>query len=89
MIKGVNKQIVEINYTKNDYIEKAILIINPSKATVPKDIISKKANEYMKTITSQESKPPSKKPKTAKAIIVWGSLLLVALSFAIIFLFFL
>lgn len=55
MIKGVNKQIVEINYTKNDYIEKAILIINPSKSSVSKEIISQKADDYMQTIISKKN----------------------------------
>lgn len=54
MIKGVNKQIVEINYTKNDYIEKAILIINPSKSALSKEIISQKANDYMQTIINKK-----------------------------------
>lgn len=90
MIKGVNKQIVEINYTKNDYIEKAILIINPSKAEVPKDIISRKANEYMKTITTQDSPVKSKKIGSSKKAAYFGiSFTLLILSLAAIFLFFL
>lgn len=76
MIKGVNKQIVEINYTKNDYIEKAILIINPSKSAIPKAVLSKKADDYMKTITNQ--KPPPKAKDLTKIRIAILSILLSA-----------
>ena len=31
MLKGVNKSVVEINNTDNEYIEKAILFIKPDK----------------------------------------------------------
>ena len=34
MIKGVNRKIVEINRTGNDYFEKAILFINPQKLAI-------------------------------------------------------
>lgn len=47
MIKGVNKQIVEINCTKDDYIQKAILFVNPQKSSVSRDIINIKAQNYL------------------------------------------
>lgn len=47
MIKGVNKQIIEINSTRNEYIEKAILFINPQKAQIPQRIINQKAQSYL------------------------------------------
>lgn len=47
LIKGVNKQIVEINCTRDEYIEKAILFVNPQKMNVSKAIIAKKAQEYL------------------------------------------
>ena len=31
MIRGVNKQIIEINETENEYFEKAILFVRPKK----------------------------------------------------------
>lgn len=49
-LKGVNKQIVEINYTKNDYVEKAILIINPEKKYLGESIIKNKAQGYLDTL---------------------------------------
>lgn len=56
MIKGVNKQIVEINYTKNDYIEKAILIIKPEKSKLPKAFLTQKADSYMQSLLPKSTK---------------------------------
>ena len=54
MIKGVNKQIVEINYTNDEYIQKAILIINPSKSSLDETTIRQKADDYMQTVVSEQ-----------------------------------
>lgn len=70
MIKGVNKQIVEINYTQNDYIEKAILIINPEKSKLSKDLIKQKADAYMKTLLPEQS--ADKLEKRRKHLSVFG-----------------
>lgn len=50
MIKGVNKQIVEINDTQNEYIEKAILILNPQKSRLPRQELEEKALKYINTL---------------------------------------
>ena len=46
MLKGVNKSVVEINNTDNDYIEKAILFIKPDKQGSHLAIINLNANKY-------------------------------------------
>lgn len=92
MIKGVNKQIVEINYTKNDYIEKAILIINPNKSCLPKAIITQKADDYMKTIMNKKSDPErvlpqhrkQKKQTISKPVMILSILLLLMLILLIV-----
>lgn len=69
MIKGVNKQIVEINYTQNDYIEKAILIINPEKSKLSKELINQKADAYMKTLLpAGETKPGVEKAHPLRGV---------------------
>lgn len=50
MIKGVNKQIVEINCTRDEYIERAILFVNPQKAKLPRELLEKKAGDYLNTL---------------------------------------
>lgn len=82
MIKGVNKRIVEINYTRDDYIERAILFINPEKARLPKPLLDQKAEAYMKTIIPAKPVPP-KQPRRSKWIAV-AMALLAALSAALL-----
>lgn len=57
MIKGVNKQIVEINCTRDEYIEKAILFINPQKGRLPKNIMDERAQDFLKTLLPAQVKP--------------------------------
>lgn len=49
-VKGVNKQIVEINCTNDDYVEKAILILNPAKSNLPGEMLQQKADAYLQTL---------------------------------------
>ena len=60
MIKGVSKKVIEINYTNSDYIEKAILIINPKKSQESDRLINQKALEYISSLEIKTEKP---KPK--------------------------
>lgn len=50
MLKGVNKSVVEINNTENDYIEKAILFIKPDKQDSHLAIINLNANKYLNSL---------------------------------------
>lgn len=50
MLKGVNKTVVEINNTDDDYIEKAILFINPEKQNSHSAIINHKARKYLNSL---------------------------------------
>lgn len=90
MLKGVNKQIVEINYTKDDYIEKAILIINPDKSKLSKELINARADAYMKKILEQpqskpvlkESVPDKKKNNRLFKLFAFGASTVLFLSLA-------
>lgn len=61
MIKGVNKQIVEINCTRDEYIERAILFVNPQKAKLPRDLLEKKAGEYLNSLLPEHSTIPNER----------------------------
>ncbi|MBZ4670608.1 MAG: hypothetical protein JG769_912 [Oscillospiraceae bacterium] len=50
MIKGVNKRIVEINNTQNEYFEKAILYIKPEKSSMPQRELSEEAINYLNSL---------------------------------------
>ena len=47
MVKGVNRQIIEINDTGNKYIEKALLFVTPGKGNIAEYILQNKAQEYL------------------------------------------
>ncbi len=56
MLKGVNKRIVEINNTGNEYFEKAILFIKPEAETLPKERINHMADDYLGKLGQKKKK---------------------------------
>ncbi|MCI8406139.1 MAG: hypothetical protein HFE43_03900 [Oscillospiraceae bacterium] len=77
MIKGVSKQIVEINYTQDDYVEKAILIINPQKSKLSRELLTQKAGDYMETLLP-DVQPHRKRFRLLAAAAICGLLLILA-----------
>ncbi len=67
MLKGVNKQIIEITDTENLYIQKAILFVNPEKQTYDRDFLLCQGKKYVKDIKSEQAPPP--KPEKAKKLL--------------------
>lgn len=62
MIKGVNKQVVEINETGNEYFEKAIFFVRPEYSGLSEGRLREKAQSSIdKTVSPPKSK--YKKPK--------------------------
>lgn len=61
MIKGVNKRIIEINNPENEYFEKAILFINPSKIEERDKLVTKNADAYFKTLQERQGKKLKRK----------------------------
>ena len=55
MIKGVNKKVLEINSPQSIYFEKAVLYLKPNMSNAPEKLISREANEL---IRSMSPKPP-------------------------------
>ena len=47
MVKGVNKQIIEINDTGNKYFERILLFVSPGKKDLPSELLQTKAKEYV------------------------------------------
>lgn len=48
MIKGINKQVIEITNTGNPYYEKAWLIVKPEYATLHQNILEREAQKLLK-----------------------------------------
>ena len=67
MLRGVNKQIIEINCTDNRYFEKAILFVRPEFADISEAKMRDNASEFLKLIeTEKEIVKPIKSPKKTK-----------------------
>ena len=56
LVKGVNKRIVEINNTQNNYFEKAILFVRSEKADSPQKELSDEAYSYLNSLYAQKKK---------------------------------
>lgn len=55
MIKGVNKQIIEINSTNSAFFEKAVLYVKPSMQDFSSKALAREAQHYVsKIITPQK-----------------------------------
>lgn len=83
MIKGVNKKIVEINRTGNEYIEKAILILNPKMECEDKNFIRKNAEDFL-SLAAENNYIYNKKYKRIAICLAVISLSLLALLIVIL-----
>ena len=73
MLRGVNKQIIEINETGNRYFEKAILFVNAEYPEIDENKLYEYADNYLKSL-NMENKIKSadyiKKSRKLKGIIL-------------------
>ena len=83
MIKGVNKQILEVTNTENPYFEKIIFFVKPEYKTADRKKLQKEA-EALATIT--QNPPKIKVPKKKILRIAVGSVLFTGAGFALSFL---
>ena len=51
MLRGVNKQIIEINETENKVFERAVLYVRPEYAELAESKLHSRANEFIKEIS--------------------------------------
>lgn len=58
MIKGVNKQIIEINDIENEHFYKAILFVRPESSPRSEEYLKKQANEYILTTSDNIKSAP-------------------------------
>lgn len=83
MLKGINKQIIEIKCTEDEFFEKALLFVRADKTELPYDILSEKAMQCC-----AEYIPQKVKPKSSKPLIITLSLSLAALTAVLMYLIF-
>lgn len=78
MIKGVNKQIIEINDMNNKVFEKAVLYVRPEYSEMSESKLRSSADKFAKEvsgwdlwqITSQQPKPKVKSRAGKRQIII-------------------
>ncbi len=56
MLRGINKQIIEIKCTNNEYFEKILLFVRGDKADSPCEILQGQAASYCSAFTSRNPK---------------------------------
>lgn len=66
MLRGVNKQIIEINSTDNRYFEKAILFVRPEFSETSEGKLRDNASEFLKYIETEKQLIKKANPKTKK-----------------------
>lgn len=64
MIKGINRQIIEINRTGSLYYEKALLIVKPEFASAQQQVLEREALRILKKMDA----PSSYKRKSRLAV---------------------
>ncbi|MDD5952867.1 MAG: hypothetical protein PUC32_04360 [Oscillospiraceae bacterium] len=74
MIRGINKQIVEVKDTDNRYYESAYLVVKPEFASVERAILEREARRLVRSMDA----PSSIKPRFGK-LSPWLRLLFPAL----------
>jgi len=82
MLKGINRRIIEINRTNNEYFEKAILFVRSEKLNSAVQVLSKEAEAYLKNLPIPQ-KNYSYLKKRAIAIIL-GAFGIIILAFCIV-----
>ena len=84
MIKGVNRQVLEITNTENTYFERVIFFVKPEYGNEDRAKLKKEAENY----ASSAGKPPkSRKTKKEIRYLIMQSILCLGAGAALTFLF--
>lgn len=84
MLKGINKQIIEIKYTENECFDKILLFVNANKNHLHHDILRKNAVDIASAITGDKMFSTNRKFNFAAVIsTIMGVAMLVLLLIAL------
>ncbi|MBR1863634.1 MAG: hypothetical protein IJ806_06075 [Ruminococcus sp.] len=61
MIKGINKQIIEIKCTDSEYFEKALLFVEPSRQFEDSAVLKAQALDFARSLSQGEKLPLSRR----------------------------
>lgn len=85
MIKGINKNVIEVSEVGSAYYEKAILFIKPQFAEMNQEILELEAKNFLRNIDAMSSIKSKKRIK--EKIMVGLCLVAVVATLCLIFLF--
>ena len=60
LIKGVSRQIIEVNDTRNTYYDKAWLVVKPEYAALERRILEQEARKLLKEMDSPSAMKPGR-----------------------------
>jgi hypothetical protein len=66
MVRGVNRQIIEINDTGNKYFEKALLFVAPGRSNTAEEKLNLEAGEYILSLTTDNKSVESLRSRHRK-----------------------
>ena len=67
MVKGVNRQILEINDTGNRYFERVLLFVAPGKCDIPEAELQAQARHYVSSIAPESGRVSLRKGHQTRA----------------------
>ncbi|HIZ55743.1 MAG TPA: hypothetical protein H9671_06005 [Firmicutes bacterium] len=79
MFRGVNKRIIEMCNTQDEYFEKVILFVSPSKSALNGEEIMKQADAYVRRLGSAgeiQERKQQKKRSRIRSVLQIGSAVL-------------
>lgn len=79
MVKGVNRQVIEINNTDSIYFEKAVFYLKPGVRTLPSEISEREINRIAAQFGMQ------KKKLAVGRRLIYSGIFLIMLVIAVIF----
>lgn len=68
MLKGINKQIIEIKCTNDEFFEKALLFVRGDKADLPRDILAEHSAALFAELSPHTDPPPRKNRRVFAAL---------------------
>ncbi len=88
MLKGVNRRIIEINNTENEFFERAIVFVKPNFNGLDKSVLEREADGYVKLLYSGGAgflRREARKKKIKKALLLTAAIAAVAVTAILLF----
>lgn len=88
MVKGVNRQIIEINDTGNRYFEKVLLFVAPGKSDLSESKLKSEAEEFLFKLSPELKKSEGLrqrvKNKARKKLLIFGCITVISVAAALL-----